>query len=65
MKFVNFFEGAKTLNIPGRQYPVEIFYTKFNPINYMDVAVDAVIQIHKNEKPGDILVFLTGEVHFT
>ncbi len=30
--------------------------------NYVQAAVSAVVEIHKADMPGDILVFLTGQV---
>jgi HrpA-like RNA helicase len=29
--------------------------------SYVDAAVNKVINIHYTEKPGDVLLFLTGE----
>jgi pre-mRNA-splicing factor ATP-dependent RNA helicase DHX15/PRP43 len=29
--------------------------------DYLEAAIRTVIQIHHNEAPGDVLVFLTGE----
>jgi HrpA-like RNA helicase len=29
--------------------------------DYLEAAIRTVIQIHLNEDPGDVLVFLTGE----
>lgn len=29
--------------------------------DYLEAAIRTVIQIHQNEPPGDVLVFLTGE----
>lgn len=60
-KFQNFFNGSKILNIPGRLYPVEIFYTLQAEKNYIQVVIRTVFDIHLNEEEGDILVFLTGE----
>ena len=70
-KFVNFFNFKKVLNkkedtatalsIEGRSYPVDIFYLQTPVPNYINACVDVVIDIHKNEESGDILVFLTGQ----
>jgi len=60
-KFQNYFEGAPLLDIPGRTYPVEIFYTSAPEEDYLEAAIRTVIQIHTYEEPGDILLFLTGE----
>jgi pre-mRNA-splicing factor ATP-dependent RNA helicase DHX15/PRP43 len=60
-KFQEFFDGAPLLKVPGRTFPVEIFYTKEPEANYVEAAVRTVIHIHEHEEPGDILLFLTGE----
>lgn len=60
-KFQSYFDGAPLLTVPGRMYPVEIFYTQQPEGNYVVSAVRSVVQIHAFEEPGDILVFLTGE----
>ena len=47
--------------VPGRTFPVEIFYTPEPERDYLEAAIRTVIQIHACENPGDILLFLTGE----
>lgn len=60
-KFSKFFNNAPVLDIPGRSYPVEIFYTdKPNP-DYLSAVVDQVCRIHCSATLGDILVFLPGQ----
>ena len=49
------------LDIPGRMYPVEIFYTPKPVTDYLASALEIVMKIHKEEPEGDILLFLTGE----
>jgi pre-mRNA-splicing factor ATP-dependent RNA helicase DHX16 len=60
-KFSDFFDGAPIFQIPGRRYPVEIFYTKAPEADYLDAAIVTTLQIHVTQPPGDILVFLTGQ----
>ncbi|KAF5949663.1 hypothetical protein HYC85_011656 [Camellia sinensis] len=60
-KFSDFFDSAPIFEIPGRQYPVEISYTKAPEANYLDAAIVTVLQIHVTQPDGDILVFLTGQ----
>ncbi|CAJ0956032.1 unnamed protein product, partial [Mesorhabditis belari] len=61
-KFSKFFDDAPTFKIPGRRFPVDIFYTKAPEADYLDAAVVSVLQIHLTQPlPGDILVFLTGQ----
>lgn len=47
--------------LQGRQFPVEIFYTQGPEQSYIDAALITVLQIHKREAAGDVLVFLTGQ----
>lgn len=60
-KFSEFFDNAPILNVPGRMYDVDVFYTPQPEANYLEAAVTTVFQIHKSQGPGDILVFLTGQ----
>lgn len=59
-KFQEYF-NAPLIVIPGRTFPVTIKYVNQPVDDYLESAVERVIQIHKDEKPGDILLFLTGE----
>ena len=54
-------EPAPLLAVPGRTFPVEIFYTQAPERDYLEAAINTVVQIHTEEKEGDILLFLTGE----
>uniref|UniRef100_A0A6A7G1D3 RNA helicase n=3 Tax=Hirondellea gigas TaxID=1518452 RepID=A0A6A7G1D3_9CRUS len=60
-KFSDFFDDAPKFSIPGRRYPIEIFYTKAPEADYLDACIVTVLQIHISQPPGDILVFLTGQ----
>jgi len=60
-KFQEYFGNAPLMKVPGRTFPVEIFYTAKPERNYVEAAVRTTLQIHQCEGPGDILVFLTGE----
>ena len=60
-KFSQFFDDAPIFRIPGRRYPVDIFYTKAPEADYIDAAVVSILQIHVTQPLGDILVFLTGQ----
>uniref|UniRef100_A0A914YD18 RNA helicase n=1 Tax=Panagrolaimus superbus TaxID=310955 RepID=A0A914YD18_9BILA len=61
-KFSKFFDEAPIFRIPGRRFPVDIYYTKAPEADYCDAAVISVLQIHLSQPlPGDILVFLTGQ----
>ncbi|VEU39027.1 unnamed protein product [Pseudo-nitzschia multistriata] len=61
-KFSKYFDDASIFMIPGRMFPVDIFYTKSPEADYVDAAVVTVLQIHVSQPlGGDILVFLTGQ----
>lgn len=60
-KFQRYFNDAPLLAVPGRTYPVEIFYTPEAERDYVEAALRTVLQIHATEDEGDILLFLTGE----
>ncbi|XP_061991461.1 pre-mRNA-splicing factor ATP-dependent RNA helicase DEAH10 isoform X2 [Rosa rugosa] len=59
--FSEYFGGARAVHIQGRQFPVDIYYTHHNVQDYLDASLTAIFQIHMEEDPGDILVFLTGQ----
>eukprot|EP00727_Mastigamoeba_balamuthi_P011019 m51a1_g654 putative pre-mrna-splicing factor atp-dependent rna helicase dhx16-like (959) ;mRNA; r:218417-221394 len=60
-KFTEYFDNAPVFQIPGRRYPVDIFYTKAPEADYLDAVVVTVLQIHITQPLGDVLVFLTGQ----
>ncbi|KAK3222843.1 hypothetical protein Dsin_009868 [Dipteronia sinensis] len=59
--FSEYFSGARTVHIQGRQFPVDILYTLYPETDYLDAALITIFQIHLEEGHGDILVFLTGQ----
>uniref|UniRef100_A0A7M6DPX2 RNA helicase n=2 Tax=Clytia hemisphaerica TaxID=252671 RepID=A0A7M6DPX2_9CNID len=60
-KFSSFFDDAPIFRIPGRRFPVDIFYTKAPEADYLDACVVTVLQIHLTQPLGDVLVFLSGQ----
>lgn len=62
-RFSQFFGDAPQYVIPGRTFPVEVFYSKSPCPDYVDTAVKQVITIHLANQghQGDILVFMTGQ----
>jgi pre-mRNA-splicing factor ATP-dependent RNA helicase DHX15/PRP43 len=60
-KFQNYFNNAPLMAVPGRTFPVEIYYTPAPEKNYVEAAIRTALQIHACEDPGDVLLFLTGE----
>jgi len=61
VKFSEYFFEAPIFTIPGRTFPVEILYTREPETDYLDASLITIMQIHLNEPPGDILLFLTGQ----
>ena len=60
--FLNFFPGAHRLRIPGRSHNVEVIHSPVNVTDYVEQAISLAIDIHKKEEmPGDILIFMTGQ----
>ena len=49
------------LLLQGRQFPVQVLYTPEPEDSYVEAAILTVLQLHENEAPGHILVFLTGQ----
>jgi pre-mRNA-splicing factor ATP-dependent RNA helicase DHX38/PRP16 len=60
-KFSNFFGSVPTFTIPGRTFPVEVFFSKNTVEDYVDAAVKQAIQIHLGNLDGDILIFMPGQ----
>ncbi|CAG9807427.1 unnamed protein product [Chironomus riparius] len=61
-KFSQFFDNAKVLQIPGSMFPVETFYYTYQvTTDYLNAALNTVLNIHMREPDGDILLFLTGQ----
>ncbi|CDJ46354.1 pre-mRNA splicing factor RNA helicase, putative [Eimeria brunetti] len=60
-KFSVYFDDAPIFRIPGRRYPVQIYYTKSPEANFLDAAVVTALQLHFTQPPGDILLFLPGQ----
>jgi HrpA-like RNA helicase len=59
--FQEFFPQAKSIKIPGRQFPVQTLYTPDFQEDYVDSALSTALQIHRYEDDGDILIFLSGQ----
>jgi len=61
VKFSEYFYEAPIFTIPGRTFPVEVLYTRDPETDYLDASMITIMQIHLNEPPGDVLLFLTGQ----
>ena len=63
-RFSQHFDGAPIIEVSGRTFPVEVRYHSpeemGDDIEQTDAIVNAVDEL-RNEAPGDILVFLSGE----
>jgi ATP-dependent RNA helicase DHX40 len=66
-RFSDFFNKCPIFTIPGRLYPVTINYVctdeTFDPKKptYLSQITRVAMEIHLDQGPGDILVFLTGQ----
>ena len=60
VKFSRYFDECPVFHIKGRTFPVKIFYSKQPETDYIEATIETVVDIHVNNAPGDILVFLTG-----
>ncbi|RWS02705.1 pre-mRNA-splicing factor ATP-dependent RNA helicase DHX16-like protein [Dinothrombium tinctorium] len=60
-KFSSFFDHSPVFRIPGRRFPVDIYYTKAPEADYINACVVTILQIHVTQPLGDILVFLPGQ----
>jgi len=60
-KFSWFLNKCPIFTIPGKRFKVSILFIKKLNLEYLKMAIQSIIYIHKRENPGDILVFLTGK----
>ncbi|KAG7669128.1 hypothetical protein Ndes2437B_g05251 [Nannochloris sp. 'desiccata'] len=49
------------LSVEGRPHSVQVHYLAEPTSDYVRAAVEAVVKIHIEDLPGDILIFLTGQ----
>lgn len=52
---------APVVQVSGRTFPVETYYTAEPEPNYLEAAIRTTLMIHQAEDAGDVLLFLTGE----
>ncbi|KAL4364375.1 hypothetical protein GQ457_04G008520 [Hibiscus cannabinus] len=60
-KVSKFFSDCPLLTVPGKLFPVEIFYSKERPTSYLESSLKTALDIHVREPEGDILIFMTGQ----
>ena len=53
-------DTATIIHLEGRTYPVDIFYLEKACPDYMKESMETVLKIHRENKLGDILVFVTS-----
>lgn len=53
--------SAKILYVQGRQHPVTVYHTANSQPDYVDAALRTFFQIHTDQPPGDVLIFLPGQ----
>jgi len=58
--FAKYFEECHVLNVPGRNFEVDIFYHPINQTTRVETVVTVALNLHLKEARGHILVFLTG-----
>jgi pre-mRNA-splicing factor ATP-dependent RNA helicase DHX15/PRP43 len=61
-KFNNYFKkyNPGLISVSGKTFPIEQNFLKSNS-DYLKTAIEKVVDIHKNENSGDILVFLPSK----
>jgi ATP-dependent helicase HrpA len=66
--FSRAFDNAPIIEVSGRLYPVEVFYSPLDAVSeeqgdltYVDAAVRAAEQIMAESSDGDVLIFMPGE----
>lgn len=62
-QYIGFGDKENSLEIPGKMFPVEVFYESETPYNYdfTRAAVDRVKKIVTGNLDGDILIFMPGK----
>jgi HrpA-like RNA helicase len=52
--------SARIFYVQGRQHAVTTYFTEEPQVDYMEAALQTLFQIHVEQPPGDVLVFLPG-----
>lgn len=60
-KFSRYFFNCPVFTIPGRTFPVQVFYSKAPEGDYLEAAILCALQLHLSQEGGDILVFMPGQ----
>lgn len=59
--FQDYFSNCPLVHVEGSNFGVEVLYTRDIVANFVTAAASIVLKIHKDHKPGNILVFLPGK----
>ncbi|OAA71250.1 ATP dependent RNA helicase [Cordyceps fumosorosea ARSEF 2679] len=51
---------ATVVSLEGRTFPIDLMHIEAPAEDYVEKAISTVVDIHREEGEGDILVFLTG-----
>ncbi|XP_057949537.1 probable pre-mRNA-splicing factor ATP-dependent RNA helicase DEAH4 isoform X2 [Malania oleifera] len=60
-KVSRFFSNCPVVSVPGKLFPVEIFYSTERPTSYLESSLKTALDIHAREPEGDVLIFMTGQ----
>lgn len=47
--------------VEGRTHSVQVHYREAPASDYLTAAVETAVAIHREDQPGDILIFMTGQ----
>lgn len=50
-----------SLAVEGRTHSVQVHYLEAPAADYIQAAVETTVNLHKEDLPGDVLLFLTGQ----
>lgn len=59
-KLSQYFDGSPIVEVPGRLYPVDVYYEEKPIYDYTQSATERVSSIIQAGKVGDILIFMPG-----
>lgn len=59
-KFAVFFGNVPVYYIPGRTFPVELFFSRNTVEDYVDGAVKQALQVHLSGLEGEFITYLLG-----
>ncbi|KAJ8523210.1 hypothetical protein ONZ45_g347 [Pleurotus djamor] len=60
-KFSKFFDNCPIEYVQGRQHPVQILHAAEGQPDYLAAALRVFFQVHTDQPPGDVLIFLPGQ----